>query len=99
MATEAANNFLSNYDTNTPIDTLWNGFKRICTTCLEQIPSRMTTKRINQPWANTKIKRYSRQKQRLYNRAMNTRLADDILNISSSKDSCKKNVTKCIMII
>ena len=56
MATEAANNFLSNYDMNTPIDTFWNGFKRICTTCLEQIPSRMTTKRINQPWPGPKLK-------------------------------------------
>ena len=46
IATDATNNFLSGSDINTPINTLWNGFKRICTICLEQVPSRKTTKRL-----------------------------------------------------
>ena len=63
IAIEAADNFFSACDVDTPIDILWNSFKRICTTCLEQIPSKTATKRFNQPWTNTKIKRYSRQKE------------------------------------
>ena len=40
IAADAAENFLSGLDINTPIDTSWNCFKRICTTCLEHVPSK-----------------------------------------------------------
>ena len=94
IATEAATNFLSNHDTNTPIDTLWNGFKKICMACLEKVPSKMVTKRLNQPWANTKIKRYSRQKQRLYNRAKTTGLEEDLLKYKKFKKFVQKECHK-----
>ena len=32
ISADPANNFLNGSDINTPIDTLWNGFKKICTT-------------------------------------------------------------------
>ena len=45
-------------------------------------------------WANTKIKRYSRQKQRLYNRAINSGLADDTIKYKKFKTFMQKECRK-----
>ena len=59
----------------------------MCRTCLEQVPSQITSIRFNQPWINTKIKRYSKTKQRLldYNKARSTGQINDMLKYKQFK--------------
>ena len=69
--------FMNTYDSNTPIDTLWNKFKTLCNQCLNMIPQKCVTTKVCPSWLTGKIKRLSRRKQRKYNKACLTNNPDD----------------------
>jgi len=66
--------FIQDNNEHIPIEELWSKFKTICKDCLDLIPSRLTSKRHNQPWINNHIKQITRKKRRLYNKARTTNL-------------------------
>ena len=78
LANSLADEFITKYDENTPIETIWYDFKSICSSCLSCVPSRIRSQRSHQPWINTNIKRLSNKKQRLYNRAKRTKNSKDL---------------------
>ena len=61
--------FFSKFSLSTPINTLWEEFKSICSDCLSLVPTKFSNTAAKQPWITTHIKRLSRKKQRLYNLA------------------------------
>ena len=68
---------MNTYDSNTPIDTLWNEFKTLCNQCLNMIPQKCVTTKVCLSWLTGKIKRLSRRKQRKYNKACLTNNPDN----------------------
>ena len=52
-------------------------FSDLCNRCLQQIPSKWSTSKRNQPWITSQIKQLTRKKQRAYNRARLTNHAKD----------------------
>ena len=52
------------YDVTTPVESLWAEIKTKLDEFLDQyVPSKVSTKRFNQPWINRKIKRLAKKKQ------------------------------------
>jgi len=78
MANNLSEEFLRNYNTDTPIEGIWLEFKNICKKCLNQIPSKLSVKRPRQPWINARIKPLSNKKQWLYNKARLSGNSDDL---------------------
>ena len=68
-ASNLASEFINNHDIDTPVEILSDNFKTICDTCLDLVPSKLSSTRLNQPWVTGNIKSLSRRKQRSYNRA------------------------------
>ena len=56
LANSLVDAFLTKYDHNSPINTLWHDFKSICSSCLSCVPTRIRSQRSHQPWINTNIK-------------------------------------------
>jgi len=62
--------FTSSNNASTPINNLWDTFKKECTAAINKhVPSKMTSTRYSQPWCNRTIRRLSRRKKRAYKRA------------------------------
>ena len=62
--------FTQEYNTTTPINTLWSIFKSQCSNTINKyVPSKLTTTRYNQPWCNRLIRRLAKRKKRAYKRA------------------------------
>ena len=78
LANSLVDEFLTKHDDDTPTETLWQAFKSICSSCLNCVPSRITSQCSHQPWINTQIKRLSNKKQRLYNKAKRTMNIEDL---------------------
>ena len=79
QAVNLADEFLTKYNGDTPIETLWHDFKSIlCSSCLSCVSSRKRSQRFHQPWINTNIKRLSNKKQRLYNKVKRTKNVKDL---------------------
>ena len=62
IANNLSEEFLSNYNADTPIEDLWLEFKNICKKCLNQIPTKLSVKLPRQPRINARIKRLSNKK-------------------------------------
>ena len=60
--------FISKFSLSTPVDTLWEEFKSMCSYCLTYVPTKNSRIGTKQPWITSHIKRLSRRKQRLYNK-------------------------------
>jgi len=76
-ATTLSKKLTDNYTVNTRVNILWESFKSGVDNISDQIPSKMTTTRYNQPWVNRKIKRLATKKQRAYNKARTTKCDAD----------------------
>jgi len=79
---------LANYvasSINTPIQSMWNQFKSICSDCLNLVPSKILSSRFNQPWITPHTKRICRKKRRLFARAQSTGCQKDWLNYYQAK--------------
>ena len=44
----------------------------ICNTCMDLVPTKLSSSKHHQPWINSHIKRLTRKKQRAYNHARAT---------------------------
>lgn len=73
-----ASDFVSANSLDTPINHLWSAFKSICSECVKLVPYKLSSRSHSKaPWVTTYIKRLSRKKQRLYNKARVTNSASD----------------------
>ena len=71
QVTNLTDEFLTKYNSDTPIEILWHDFKSIFSSCLSCGPSRIRSQRFHHPWININIKRLSNKKQRLYTIKLN----------------------------
>ena len=78
IANNLSEEFLNEFDSDTPIEVLWSEFKTICKKCLDQVPTKLSVKCPRQPRINSKIKRFSNKRQCLYNKARRTGDASDV---------------------
>ena len=75
---QQASDFVSANSLDTPIEQLWSTFKSICAECMKLVPHKLSSKSHSKaPWVTMYIKRLSRKKQRLYNKACASNLASD----------------------
>ena len=59
-----------NHPITTPVQLLWDSYKALCADCLQLVPTKtVSSSNSSQPWETPLIRRLSRKKQRLYNRA------------------------------
>ena len=58
------------------------------------VPTKMSTKRFNQPWITTEVKRKARQKKRSYSKARKTNNPKDHARYRKIKDMTKKTCKK-----
>ena len=84
--------FVSSYSSSIPVEILWNNFVRICDTCLDLVPTKLSSSSFKQPWITTHIKRLSRRKQRAYNYARKTNQAHQWSNYYTLKENVNGNV-------
>lgn len=67
---EYSKKFMNEFKETTPVEEMWQSFRNHCKHIIEKhVPSKLSSSRFHQPWINKKIKRLSKRKQRLYNRA------------------------------
>ena len=69
--------FVANNSIGTNVNLLWETLRDKCLDIADHIPSKCTSIRQHQPWINCSIKQLSRLKQRRYNKARLTGLAED----------------------
>jgi len=82
--------FVGSHTSSTPIETLWNSFQEICNTCLDLVPTKLSSSNIKQPWINNYIKRLSRRKQRAYNCARRNNQPQHWTKYYSLKKECQR---------
>ena len=82
-------NFISSHSTFTPVEILWNNFASICDTCLDLIPTKLSSPNSKQPWINTYIKHLSRRKQHAYNHACSTNESQHWTRYYNLKRECQ----------
>ncbi|KAK3084155.1 hypothetical protein FSP39_009144 [Pinctada imbricata] len=72
-------NFLEKFTTSSSIETMWSFIKEGLLNLQDQhVPSKQTSARFTQPWANRDVKRISRQKKRSFWKARKTGKAKDV---------------------
>ena len=60
------------------VQTLWQNFKDVCSAAVNRhVPSKLTSARFNQSWANRDVKRCCRRKKRAHEKARRTNDPDD----------------------
>ena len=70
--------FVAKISVDTNVDLLWATFRNNCMKILaDRVPSKCTSTKYHQPWINHSIKQLSHCKQRYYNKARLTGLAED----------------------
>ena len=82
--------FVDKYSVTDSIQQVWTDIKKtnIIKMIDNHVPTKMSTKRFNQPWITTEVKRKARQKKRSNNKARKTK--------DMSKKTCKKAYTEYI---
>ena len=67
-----------NHNLDTPVETLWALFVARCKQVLaKHVPTKLSSRRYNQPWANGKIRNLSRKKKKYFKKAQRTKCAHD----------------------
>ena len=76
-----------------PVEILWNDFVRICNTCLDLVPTKLSSSSFKQPWIITHIKCLSRRKQCAYDHARNSKTneAQQWSNYYNLKRECQRD--------
>ena len=88
-ATELNENLLTDFDKNS-VDENWEKFKvGIMDIAEKHVPSKMTSTRYNLPWINRKLRRLTRKKQKLYNKARKSRTRDDWVHYKAFKKNAQ----------
>ena len=71
-------NFIENNTKETPIEDLWTSFRSTVTKSISKnVPNKMTSSRISQPWCTREVKKLSQRKKRAYNKARRTKKTKD----------------------
>ena len=83
------------YNPETPVETLWALFTAKCQSVLaNHVPTKLSSQRYNQPWANGKIRNLSRKKKKCYKKAQRTKSDQDIAKYRATKklvqSECRK---------
>lgn len=92
--------FLLNNNIDIPIQDLWDNFKSVCSKCMDLVPIRITSKKLLRPWIMMHIKRLSRRKQPIYNKAKasnsesNWKAYHDIKRLAQHE--CRKSHDNCL---
>ena len=85
---EGMKSYCSSYSTETPIQTLWEKFKHIILNAqTNNVPTKLTSKRFNQPWFNRECKIAVRKKYRKF----------IIYKISKQDEDLKKYKEACLL--
>ena len=72
-ATTYSEQFCKDFNESSDIDTMWTNFRDWCSDILSScIPSRQSSQRITQPWANKDVRRLSRSKKKWHKIARET---------------------------
>jgi len=82
--------FTSEFSIDTPIDQMWDKFKGFCLFILSSIPSKVVNTKSTHPWITPSIKRLSKRKQRMYNRARLSHHQDDWAQYYCLKRECQR---------
>ena len=89
--TEFSTQFVAEQSTATPINTLWDTFKKECITAINMyVPTKTTTTRFSQPWCNRNIRRLARRKARAYKKARKSKFPADWVKYKTLKTQMKK---------
>ena len=77
------------------METLWALFTAKCQSILDNhVPTKLSSQRYNQPWANGKIRNLSRKKKKYYKKAQRTRSDQDMAKYQATKklvqSECRK---------
>ena len=86
---EKVNSFCEN-SINDPVENQWSEFKDIVKSTMEEIPSKLSSPRFNQPWFSRKCNRLSKKTKRTYRRAKRTRMCTDWERYKSAFKDYKK---------
>ena len=83
------------FNSSTPIEIMWESFKSNCKSIIENnVPTKLSSSRFNQPWVNNTIKKLAKRKQRQFNRAKRSQKEKDWSRYKQLKDQqkieCKK---------
>ena len=72
-ATQYSTQFCKEFDESSCIDDMWSNFSQWCSDTLSTcVPSRQSSQRITQPWANREVRRLSRSKRKWHKIAQQT---------------------------
>ena len=83
---------LANFE-NTDVNGNWEKFKKgIFKIADTHIPSKMTSTRFNLPWFDRKLKKMTRKKQRLYNKAKKSKKAEDWASLKLFKKKTQAEI-------
>ena len=70
---------------------LWDAYKAMCMNCLQLVPTKSAcSRKFDQPWVTSLIRRLSSIKQRLYNRAKRSGLLNDWKEYHAAKKLMQK---------
>ena len=83
------------FNSSTPVEIMWESFKSNCKNIIENnVPTKLSSSRFNQPWVNNTIKKLVKRKQRQFNRAKRSQKEKDWSRYKQSKNQqkieCKK---------
>ena len=74
------------YNPETHVETLWALFTAKCQSVLaNHVPTKLSSQRYNQPWANGKIRNLSRKKKKYYKEAQRTKSDQDMAKYRATK--------------
>ena len=87
--------FTKKHSIKSDVNAMWTEFSDICAQLMtDHNPSKLTSKRFNQPWTNRNVKRLSRRKKKAYNKARATKNKSDWIYYKELKKECQRESRK-----
>ena len=85
--------FLENHPASQSVEESWNLFKNKTNELMDKhIPSKMTSTKHSNPWITQEVRRMSKKKQRLYNKAKVTNKPDDWKHFKEYQKATQKQI-------
>ncbi|XP_072048393.1 uncharacterized protein [Amphiura filiformis] len=89
------NQFTTKYTTSSPIQPMWADIKTCLLNILDRgVPSKVATTKYNQPWITKQVKRLTRQKKRIFNKARHSKKPKDFERYKVLKTTCRSACKK-----
>ena len=90
-----ADELQKDHNLETPVETLWALFVARCKQVLaKHVPTKLSSRRYNQPWANGKNRNLSRTKKKYFKKAQRTKCAHDQTKYRELKKLAQSECTK-----